>query len=149
MTYYIVSNPQSKHGYDLQYVNDKGIVVKTVELRRKTTDNFLWLPEDCVAETNRKCISMAMIAKSGETHFEVEPKEYREPRQLGSNNGGKKLFDYLSDDDKILYLELVDRARKAREAANRPLTPVEKAKRAMERAQATYEKLLREAEENK
>lgn len=54
----------------------------------------------------------------------------------------KPLEDYLSEDDRKLYLELVEKAKKAREEANKkPLTKLEKAQREFEKWQKEVARL--------
>ena len=144
MKYYITANPNSKHGYDLIVDNDGETQV--IELTRKTTDNYLHIPEQCASETNRRLVSIAMIQKADVDMFEVTPREYREPRKLStSNNVSRKgLEEYLNEEDKALFLALVEKAKTAREEATKkvPLTPIEKAQRKLAQAQAQLEKLL-------
>ena len=115
----------------------------TFELNKKTTDNYLYLPEQCVKDTNRRLISIKMI--SGVEMYEITPKEYHEPRTLSTNT--KSLMDYLNDEDKAIFTQLIEKAKKAREEATKKevLTPVEKAQRAVERAMAKL-KALQEQE---
>ena len=77
--------------------------------------------------------------------YEITPKEYHEPRTLSTNT--KSLMDYLSDEDKAIFTQLIEKAKKAREEATKKevLTPVEKAQRAVERAMAKL-KALQEQE---
>ena len=59
-----------------------------------------------------------------------------------SNVERKPLEDYLEGDDRKLYLELVEKAKKAREEANKkPLTKLEKAQREFEKWQKEVARL--------
>lgn len=59
-----------------------------------------------------------------------------------SNVERKPLEDYLDGDDRKLYLELVEKAKKAREEANKkPLTKLEKAQREFEKWQKEVARL--------
>lgn len=117
MKYYITKNENSKHGYDL--IVDNNGETQTIELTRKTTDNYLHLPEQCAKDTNRKLISIVMIEKADVDMFEITAKEYKEPRKLDkSSNGSNKYKDieqYLDDNDKVLLQKLIEKANIARE----------------------------------
>ena len=56
---------------------------------------------------------------------------------VGSRLPNAKLVEYLSDEDKATYTAIIERARAAMEAdKKKPLTELEKAQKALERAQA-------------
>lgn len=67
------------------------------------------------------------------------------PRVLKPYNHGerKPLEDYLDENDRKTYLELLEKAKKAREEANKkqPMTDLEKAKAKFEKAKAALEAL--------
>lgn len=140
MKYFIQKNINTKFGYELVEVdsdNNENIIA----LNRKTTDNCLYLPENCKNDTNRALISIKMLDKAATDRYELLPKEYKTPRVLG--NSKKPLEDYLSDEDKELYLALVEKAKKAREeATKKPMTEEEKLKAKIAKYQAQYEALL-------
>ena len=142
MKYYTKQNSNTKHGYELVAIDHNGHET-TFELNKKTTDNYLYLPEQCVKDTNRRLISMKMISTSD--MYEITPKEYHEPRTLSTNT--TSLMDYLNDEDRAIFTQLIEKAKKAREEATKKeaLTPVEKAQRAVERAMAKL-KALQEQE---
>lgn len=140
MKYYTQFNTSAKHNYELVCVDDD-MSETIVPLNRKTTDNFLYLPDTCVRDTNRRLISIAMIERSGDVRFEITPKEYREARTL-TGMSKKGLEDWLEGDDKVLYLELVEKAKKAREEAMRPRTEVEKAMAQVEKWKRKLEELM-------
>ena len=77
---------------------------------------------------------------------------YKESKTLGPRTEStprKGLEEYLEGDDKTTYLALVEKAKAAREAANKktPMSELEKAQRAVERAQAKLNEL--QAQQNK
>ena len=142
----IRQNATTKTGYEIVTTLDNGEVVVR-ELNRKTTDNYIYMPDDVVQTTNRRLIGIALIEKSmKDGEFEVEAKEYRAPRVLGprdENGNHKKLEDYLTDEEKATIAKIMAEAKKRKEADKpKPLTELEKAKREYERKKAAYEKLL-------
>lgn len=141
MKYYTQFNQNAKHNYELVCVDDNGNET-IVALNKKTTDNYLHMPECVVNDTNRRLISIAMIEKSNCDRFEIVAKEYKAPRVL-TTSPRKGLEEYLNEDDKKLFLELVEKAKKAREEANKkqPMSKLEKAQRELERALAKVEAL--------
>ena len=140
MKYFIQKNINTKFGYELVEVGDDGNE-NTIALNRKTTDNCLYLPENCKNDTNRALISIKMLDKTVTDRYELVQKEYKAPRILGNNK--KPLEDYLSDEDKATYLALIEKAKKAREeATKKPMTEEEKLKAKIAKYQAQYEALL-------
>ena len=146
MKYFAQLNTNAKHNYELICVDDNGNET-ILPLNKKTTDNYLYMPECVVNDTNRRLVSIAMIEKSKADRFEITPKEHKEPRKLDMTNR-KGLEEYLEGEDKEMYLALVEKAKKAREEANKkaPMSDLEKAMRAVERAQAKLAEL--QAKEN-
>lgn len=142
MKYYAQFNPDAKHNYELVCVNDNGEVESILALNKKTTDNYLHMPECVVNDTNRRLVSIAMIEKANVERFEITPKDYKEPRTL--NVAPKKgLEEWLEGDDKELFLALVEKAKKAREEAHKkvPMTELEKAIKARDKWLAKIEEL--------
>lgn len=140
MKYFIQKNINTKFGYELVQTDNDGNE-EIISLNRKTTDNCLYLPENCKNDTNRALISIKMLDKTTTDRYEIVPKEYKTPRILGNNK--KPLEDYLNDEDKELYLALVEKAKNAREeAAKKPMTEEEKLKAKIAKYQAQYEALL-------
>ena len=146
MKYFAQLNTNAKHNYELVCVDDNGNEI-ILPLNKKTTDNYLYMPECVVNDTNRRLVSIAMIEKSKADRFEINPKEHKEPRKLDMTNR-KGLEEYLEGEDKEMYLALIEKAKKAREEANKkaPMSDLEKAMRAVERAQAKLAEL--QAKEN-
>lgn len=150
MKYYIQPNATAKHGYELVKIDDNGNEV-VMALDKKTTDNYLYMPDEVINATNRRLVGINGIKKANVERYELTPKEYKEPRVLGSHSNGeprKKLDEYLTQEEKDILTELLARAKARREEATKkvPLTPLEKARREYERKKATYEKLMAEAE---
>ena len=78
---------------------------------------------------------------------------YKESKVIGprvaSGEPRKKLEDYMTEEEKATIQTIMEAARKRREEATKkvPMTPVEKAKRAYERAMANYEAELAKAKQ--
>ena len=146
MKYYIQSNPQAKHGFELVKVDDNGDEI-IVALDKKTADDYLYLPEDVVSATNRRLIGINGIKKANVERYELTTKEYHEPRVLGPRpaNGEprKKLEDYMTDEEKAIIAGIIAKAKERREEATKrePMTELEKAQRAYERALAKLNNL--------
>lgn len=137
MKVYVRQSASTQTGYELVTINDDmSEVVRSID---EVVDEgkTLKLPEN---ESNRKYFSIAKVEKAGgsiELTYKASvilgPKSEQAPR--------KGLEEYLNGEDKELYLALVEKAKKTREEANKkaPMSEVEKARRAYERALAKYE----------
>lgn len=146
MKYYAQFNKEAKHNYELVCVDDNGNET-IIALNKKTTDNYLHMPECVVNDTNRRLVSITMIEKANVDRFEITAREYKEPRTL--NVAPKKgLEEWLEGDDKEMFLALVEKAKKAREEANKkvPMTELEKAIKARDKWLAKIAEL--EAQQN-
>lgn len=91
---------------------------------------------------NRKYFNSKKVEAAG---GEIEL-AYKETKQIGPRAESaprKGLEEYLEGDDKATYLALVEKAKAAREAANKkaPMSEEEKLRRVIERAQAKIAKL--------
>ena len=109
---------------------------KVVELT-PNADYYLKLPTNTC---NRVWVSCAKVDKAPGQCIDYGA-EAKVARVLGPREGNverKPLEDYLSEDDRKAYLALVEKAKKAREEANKkkPLTKLEKAQREVEKWQA-------------
>lgn len=129
MKYYVNINLKAKHGWELQCEDGR-----ILPLNIKTTDNYLKMPDEVVAATNRKYVSLAALDKT-DGSYEVEPKA------VASNGGGRmtkssveSLEEYLEGEDLELFRLLVTKASNARAIAQ--------AKAEAERAKAEYERLM-------
>lgn len=100
-------------------------------------DYYLKLPANTC---NRVWVSCAKVDKAPGQCIDYGT-EAKVARVLGPREGNverKPLEDYLDKNDRETYLALIEKAKAARAAANKkvPLTELEKAQRAVERAQA-------------
>lgn len=136
MKYYVNINLRAKHGWELQCEDGR-----ILPLNIKTTDNYLKMPDEVVAATNRKYVSLAALDKT-DGSYEVEPKA------VASNSGSRttkssieSLEEYLEGEDLELFKQLVAKANNVKALAL--------AKAEAERAKAEYEKLLAEYGLNK
>ena len=115
----------------------------TIEVTELDPNNpkSLKLPEK---PSNRKYLSIERIEKSPNQTYELTPKD---PRKNGpiERTPKKPDRDYLSDEDKLIYDNLMNKIREAKELEkaqkNRPLTEAEKLMRTIERLQSKLEKL--------
>ena len=137
MKVYIRQSASTPTGYELVSITDENIeVVRPIE-EIVDEGKTLKLPEN---ESNRKYFNIAKIEKAGGT-IELT---YKESITLGPKSEQvprKGLEEYLEGDDKELYLALIEKAKKNREEVNKkaPMSEVEKARRAYERALTKYE----------
>ena len=99
------------------------------------------LPEN---PSNRKYLSIERIEKAPNQTYELTTKD---PRKNGpiERTPKKPDRDYLSDEDKLIYDNLMNKIKEAKELEkaqkNRPLTEAEKLMRTIERLQSKLEKL--------
>ena len=120
------------------FMNDQDRVIELTP----NQDNYLKLPNNSV---NRVWVSCAKVLKQPNQTLDYG-EEIKEARTLDSRNEStprKGLEEYLEGKDKETYLKLVEKAKANREAANKkaPMTELEKAERAVERAMAKVESL--------
>ena len=139
---FINPNAKAKTGYAI-VIKDDNKVVDTILIEEYDPSNpkSLKLPEN---PSNRKYFSIEKIG----TGIELT---YKESKTLGPRGSSKKLEDYMTDEEKKLVEEIMNRC-KERKANDKPkeLTPVEKAKLKFEKAQKELEALMKkEAEEAK
>lgn len=97
---------------------------------------YLTLPANSV---NRKFVSCKKVDKAPNQTIDYG-NIVKESRTLGPQNR-KNIMDYMSDEDKATYLAILERAKKAKEAASKPMTELEKAQRAYEKALSKLEAL--------
>ena len=115
----------------------------TIEVTELDPNNpkSLKLPKN---PSNRQYLSIERIEKSPNQTYELTPKD---PRKNGpiERTPKKPDRDYLSDEDKLIYDNLMTKIREAKELEkaqkNRPLTEAEKLMRTIERLQSKLEKL--------
>ena len=95
-------------------INENGETESVRELTRKTTDGYLYLPEDVVNTLNRKLIGMKKLSETG-TPFELTISDKAHP----SGKKAMKLEDiqrYLTEKEYNTYLTLFTKAHDAFDA---------------------------------
>ena len=133
-------NSNTNTGYELVTINDAGKeVVVSIDKTYPNEPFTLVLPAN---ESNRKYFNSKKVDAAG---GEIEL-TYKESKTIGpriESTPRKGLEEYLEGKDKEMYLALVEKAKKAREEANKkaPMSDLEKAMRAVERAQAKLAEL--------
>lgn len=143
MKVFITYNDEAKTGYGLEFLEDNGKVVRIPIDRtypgEKTT---LVLPENPV---NRKYFSANKVDNAKDNRIELTYKEMRVlgPRPEGHTVNRKPIEDYMTDEERTTYLEILEKARQRREEANKKpkMTELEKAERALEAAKRKLEAL--------
>ena len=119
------------------FMEDQGNIVELTPNK----DYWLKLPAN---SCNRVWTNCARVDKAIDQCVDYGD-EVKMPRIVTgrSNVERKPLEDYLEGDDRKLYLELVEKAKKAREEANKkkPLTKLEKAQREFEKWQKEVARL--------
>ena len=133
-------NSNTNTGYELVTISDAGKEVAVSIDKTYPNEPFtLVLPAN---EANRKYFNSKKVDAAG---GEIEL-TYKESKTIGPRTEStprKGLEEYLEGKDKEMYLALVEKAKKAREEANKkaPMSDLEKAMRAVERAQAKLAEL--------
>lgn len=133
----------STTGYEL-LVRDKDgkESILPIESTYKNEPFTLVLPEN---PTGRKYLNSKKVdAANGELELKAV-----ERNTSGEHTVSRKsLLEYMSAEDKILYDQIMERAKKAREEANKkvPLTEEEKLRRKIAKYKADLEKLTGEAQ---
>lgn len=131
----------ARFGWEWVEISEDGTeVVKA--LNKKTTDDYLHLPEN---PFNRRLIGLNFLAKQGDewvvTYRDAAP---RTTSGATSSTPHKGLEEYLEGEDRELYLALVEKAKKNRDAVKND--PIAKAKAKYEAALKAYEALTKGAE---
>lgn len=135
MKVYINNSIHSTTGYELVIKDDDGIIIETKDIDTIVDDGkTLKLPEN---PSNRKYFNLAKV----EAADGIVELTYKETIKLGTREPGeskKPLEDYLNDEDKALYLELVEKAKAAKAEAHKkvPMTEKEKLQAKIARLQA-------------
>lgn len=114
------------------FMEDQGNIVEVTPNK----DYWLKLPTN---SCNRVWTNCAKVDKAPDQCVDYGD-EVKMPRVITgrSTTERKPLEDYLSEEDRKMYLALVEKAKKAREEATKkkPLTELEKAQREVEKWQA-------------
>ena len=140
MKVYINNSIHSTTGYEIVIKDEDGLVIETKPIDTLVDDGkTLKLPEN---PSNRKYFSLKKV----EDADGVIELTYKETIKLGSrepSESKKPLEDYLNDEDRELYLELVEKAKAARAEANKkaPMTEKEKLQAKIARLQAQVAKM--------
>ena len=118
---------------DTFYMEDNDTIVEL----SPNKDYFLKLPENSV---NRVWVSCKKVDKAPNQTIDYGD-IVKTPRTLTTSK--RPLEDYLNDEDKAVYLALIEKAKKAREeATKKPMTEEEKLKAKIAKYQAQYDALL-------
>jgi hypothetical protein len=140
MKVYINNSIHSTTGYEIVIKDDEGLIVETKPIDTIVDDGkTLKLPEN---PSNRKYFNLAKV----EAADGIVELTYKETIKLGTKEPGeskKPLEDYLNDEDKALYLALVEKAKAARAEAHKkvPMTEKEKLQAKIARLQAQVAKM--------
>lgn len=133
-------NSSTNTGYELVTINDAGKEVAVAIDKTYPNEPFtLVLPTN---EANRKYFNSKKVEAAG-GEIELAYKETKTFGPRAESAPRKGLEEYLEGDDKEMYLALVEKAKKAREEANKkaPMTELEKAIRARDKWLAKVEEL--------
>lgn len=144
-------NEEAKYKYEVVEISDSGAeTVKPIVATDPANESILKLPDNA---SNRKWISVKKLEEAAGFDYELTYKESRTfgPRLPGQTAPRKPLESYLTEDERKIYDDLMAKARERREEATKkpPMTELEKAKRAYERAQEKYAKMQAEEEARK
>ena len=123
--------------------------IHTIEVTELDPNNpkSLKLPEN---PSNRKYLSIERIEKAPNQTYELTPKEARKNGPI-ERSPKKPDSDYLSDEDKLIYDNLMNKIREAKEAEKeakrpKPLTEAEKLMRKIEKLQKELSRLSEEGD---
>ena len=118
---------------DTFYMEDNNTIIEL----SPNKDYFLKLPENSV---NRVWVSCRKVDNAPNQTIDYGD-IVKTPRTLTTSK--RPLEDYLNDEDKAMYLALIEKAKKAREeATKKPMTEEEKLKAKIAKYKAQYEALL-------
>lgn len=140
MKYYAISNSKD-NSFTIITVDDNGKTINEQPLTKRTSDGYLYLPQDVVEATNRRMVGIKFIENNG-GQFEVTWREYKAPRTLGVSKNN--LEKWMSDDDKAALEAIMKRAYEAKEAAR---AQQKQPKSELEKAQAQVDKWMKKVNE--
>lgn len=113
-------NPSAKFGYEWVQITDGQETV--IALNKKTTDDYLYLPEN---PFNRRLIGLNFLAKQPD-EWEVTYRDAAPRTTTGTSAPRKGLEEYLEGEDRETYLRLVEKAKANRDAQKqKPKTKAE------------------------
>lgn len=137
MKVFVRKNNVAKLGYELVIKSDDGNEqILEITSTDPANDQILKLPEN---PSNRKWLS---IKKIGE-QLELEYKETKVFGPRSEQTPRKGIEDWLNDEDKKLYKQLIEKAKKNREEATKrqPKTEKQRLLEKIARLQKMYEEL--------
>lgn len=146
MKTYIIKSTQSITGYALVEKDENGAIIQRVELNKTHTHSktgivTIDLPKNA---SNRLCINPSKLEKvmADCEEYEMPYKDESEKRTFGN---GKKVEDYLTEEEKAIIEEIMAKA-KARKEADKPapLTEREKLEREIEKLTKKLNKMNEE-----
>ena len=118
---------------DTFYMEDNDTIVEL----SPNKDYYLKLPENSVNRVWVSCKKVDNAPNQTINYGDI----VKVPRTLTTSK--RPLEDYLNDEDKAMYLALIEKAKKAREeATKKPMTEEEKLKAKIAKYKAQYEALL-------
>ena len=132
----IIRDESSKRNYTLIILEDDQIIEKKeiIDVDPKN-EKILKLPEN---PSNRKWLSIDKIEKNGGELV----LEYKESIKLGERTSSKKLEDYLTDEEKKIIDDIMNKARERREEdKKKPMSKEDKIRAQIEKYQKMLEKL--------
>lgn len=135
MKYLVRRNNSAKYGYELVQLRDDGVEV-TTELKSKTTDNYLVLPFEVMG---RKMLSIKAIeAGMQDDVYEVTQRTSVRATETKTPKAQETTLQlaqkYLTPEELELYTKLCIKIQNG--------SMIEKARKAVEAAQAEYNRLL-------
>lgn len=139
-TIFVRTSTTSATGYELVMKDELGNEsVQPIESTYKNEPYTLVLPEN---ESGRKYLNSKKVDAANGV---MELKAINRDHDAGHTVSRKSLLEYMTPEDKKLYDEIMERAKKAREEATKkvPLTEEQKLRNRIAKAQAELEKLLK------
>jgi hypothetical protein len=139
-----MSKIEKRNGQIILIDNEEEIVIENLKF---TSDGYLKIPQN---STGRTLVKYSKIENLNDGEF-YELKDKVEKTFSGTSGkiSQKSLIEYLSDEDRKIYDELMEKAKMAYEKAHEKveLTPIEKAELKVKKAMEQLRK-LQEAIEN-
>lgn len=122
------------------YMEDGDDIIECTKIvhEAKTGKDWVVLPEN---SANRKVADLAKITEEG-----IELK-YRETRTIGARTSGKKLQDYMTDEERATIDAIMEKCKQRKEADKpAPKTEIEKLQEQIAKYQAKIAKLTEAGE---
>lgn len=136
MKTYITTSTTSTTGYEIVTKDEDNAIVEVKHIESIVDDGkTLKLPEN---PSNRKYFSIEKVKANNDT-IELT---YKESVKLGERTSSKKLEDYLTDEEKKIIEDIMNKARERKEAdKKKPATKEDKIRAQIEKYQKMLEKL--------